>query len=140
MELSKNLAETKDYTGVKRERKIKNYRNKLMTREELITKSKTSELQFQEVLDHIAEQYHYSPTSFQNGNLKNLASENQGSAKVLYFAKLNDLPQQDTLGLFAEHYQNVLENPIGEGHQNIRQFMANGWNGVTFDADVLTAK
>lgn len=111
-----------------------------MTREELVTKSKTSELQFQEVLDHIAEQYQYSPTSFQNGNLKNSASENQGSAKVLYFAKLNDLSQEDTLGLFAEHYQNVLENPTGDGHQNIRQFMANGWNGVAFEADVLTAK
>ncbi|RKE42658.1 HopJ type III effector protein [Sphingobacterium detergens] len=111
-----------------------------MKTEELLAKSKGSQLQFQEVLDHIAEQYTYSPTPFQNGNLKNSATENQGSAKVLHFAKLNELSVADTLLLFAEHYQNVLDNPVGEGHQNIRQFMANGWDGVVFEADVLTDK
>lgn len=108
--------------------------------EELLAKSKGSQLQFQEVLDHIAEQYTYSPASFQNGSLKNLATENQGSAKVFYFAKLNNLSETDTLKLFAEHYQNVLDNPTGDGHQNIRQFMANGWAGVAFEADVLANK
>ncbi|OOG17155.1 HopJ type III effector protein [Sphingobacterium sp. CZ-UAM] len=108
--------------------------------EELLAKSKGSQLQFQEVLDHIAEQYTYTPASFQNGNLKNSATENQGSAKVLYFARLNNLSETDTLGLFAEHYQNVLDNPIGDGHQNIRQFMANGWDSVAFEGDVLASK
>ncbi|WP_104384078.1 HopJ type III effector protein [Sphingobacterium sp. HMA12] len=111
-----------------------------MKTEELLAKSKDNQLQFQDVLDHIAENYHYSPAAFHNGNLKNTATENQGSAKVLYFAKYQDLSVADTLFLFAEHYQNVLDNPTGEGHQNIRQFMANGWNGVVFDADVLSAK
>ncbi|RKO69052.1 HopJ type III effector protein [Sphingobacterium puteale] len=111
-----------------------------MKTEELLARSKENQLQFQEVLDHIAENYHYSPAAFQNGSLKNMATENQGSAKVLYFAKRHDLSVADTLVLFAEHYQNVLDNPTGEGHQNIRQFMANGWNGVVFDAEVLTDK
>ncbi|WP_293947063.1 MULTISPECIES: HopJ type III effector protein [unclassified Sphingobacterium] len=111
-----------------------------MKTEELLVKSKENQLQFQNVLDHIAANYMYSPAAFQNGNVKNAATENQGSAKVLYFAKLHNLSRADTLLLFAEHYQNVLDDPAGEGHQNIRQFMANGWNGVIFDAVVLTDK
>ena len=56
------------------------------------------------------------------------------------YAKLNNLSQEDTLKLFAEHYNAVLETPNGTDHNNIRQFMENGWNGVTFENDVLTAK
>lgn len=111
-----------------------------MKTEELLVKSKANQLQFQNVLDHIAANYTYSPAAFQNGNVKNAVTENQGSAKVLYFANLHNLSHADTLLLFAEHYQNVLDDPAGEGHQNIRQFMANGWNGVFFDAVVLTGK
>ena len=107
---------------------------------ELLAKSKNNQLRFQEVLDHIAEHYNYNPAAFQNGNLKNAATENQGSAKVLYFARLHNLSAADTLLLFAEHHQNVLDDPAGEGHQNIRQFMANGWSGIVFDADVLVDK
>jgi len=62
-----------------------------MTTTELLNKSKGSELQFQEVLAHIADQYSYSPSAFQNGTLKNSKEENQGSAKVFYFAQLNNL-------------------------------------------------
>lgn len=111
-----------------------------MKTEELLNKSKEGELQFQEVLEHIADQYNYSASAFQNGTLKNSKEENQGSAKVFYFAKLNNLSQKETLGLFAEHYQNVLDNPAGEGHQNIRQFMSNGWDAVLFEQEVLTKK
>lgn len=111
-----------------------------MNTAELLNKSKGSELQFQEVLAHIADQYIYSASAFQNGALKNSKEENQGSAKVFYFAKLNNLSQEETLGLFAEHYQNVLDNPAGEGHQNIRQFMSNGWDGVSFEEEVLVEK
>ncbi|WP_312186122.1 HopJ type III effector protein [Sphingobacterium sp.] len=111
-----------------------------MTTKELLEKSKGHHLNFQEVLDHISENYTYSPTAFQNGNLKNSKEENQGSAKVFFFAKLNNLSAEDTLGLFAEHYQNVLDNPAGEGHQNIRQFLANNWGGISFEQDVLKQK
>jgi len=111
-----------------------------MKTEELLIKSKGRELQFQEVLAHIADRYNYSPAAFQNGTLKNSKEENQGSAKVFYFAKLNNLSPEETLGLFAEHYQNVLDNPAGEGHQNIRQFMSNGWDGILFEQEVLVKK
>ena len=111
-----------------------------MNTAELLIKSKGSELQFQEVLTHIADHYSYSPSAFQNGTLKNSKEENQGSAKVFYFAQLNGLSQEDTLRLFAEHYQNVLDNPEGEGHQNIRQFRTNGWDGILFEEEVLVKK
>lgn len=107
---------------------------------ELLAKSKQQKLQFQDVLDHIANQYAYTPSSFANGDLKNAQEENQGSAKVLYFAQLNKLSQADTLLLFAEHYQNVLDNPTAENHQNIRQFMQHGWTGVVFEQRVLADK
>ncbi|HAD80214.1 MAG TPA: HopJ type III effector protein, partial [Flavobacteriaceae bacterium] len=44
------------------------------------------------------------------------------------------------LKLFAEHYQAVLETPEGTDHNNIRQFMQNGWDGVKFENEVLTKK
>ncbi|GAB2979514.1 hypothetical protein GCM10027049_13510 [Mucilaginibacter puniceus] len=53
---------------------------------------------------------------------------------------MHNLSAADTLYLFAEHYQSVLANPDGIDHQNIRQFMANGWEGVVFEAEVLKVK
>ena len=71
---------------------------------------------------------------------ENAADQNQGSAKVFAFAKLNELSKEDTLKLFAEHYQSVLDTPEGEDHQNIRQFILNGWDGVYFEGEVLISK
>ncbi|UIR57577.1 HopJ type III effector protein [Sphingobacterium sp. SRCM116780] len=108
--------------------------------QKLLTKLKKQEINFSDVLNHIESQYDHTPTAFKNGDQSNLATENQGSAKVLAFAKLNNLDQDQTLSLFAEHYESVLNDPEGNNHQNIRQFMANGWNSVSFDGDVLTKK
>ena len=77
---------------------------------------------------------------FVNGAQFNAATENQGSAKVLTFAKLEGLNQQDTLSLFAEHYASVLATPEATDHQNIRQFMQNGWDGVKFEGQALSVK
>ncbi|ENR5726451.1 HopJ type III effector protein, partial [Acinetobacter baumannii] len=41
---------------------------------------------------------------------------------------------------FAEHYASVLATPEGTDHQNIRQFMQNGWDGVKFEGQALTEK
>ena len=56
------------------------------------------------------------------------------------FAKLQGLDQAQTLSLFAEHYASVLATPEGTDHQNIRQFMQNGWDGVKFEGQALTEK
>jgi hypothetical protein len=47
----------------------------------------------------------------------------------------------ETLSLFGTYYhQDVLQNPDGDDHLPIRNFMKYGWNGVKFDEFPLTAK
>lgn len=111
-----------------------------MTINQLLTAVQQQEIQFKDILDYIEERYIYSPSGFRNGDQSNLENQNQGSAKVLFFAQLHDLSESDTLSLFAEHYQSVLANPSGTDHQNIRQFMAQGWSAVQFDRIVLEPK
>lgn len=111
--------------------------------EQLITltgKLKDHSILFKEVIEFIESRYHHQPTAFKNGDVYNEATQNQGSAKVFAFARLNNLSKEDTLYLFAEHYQSVLNNPGGGDHQNIRQFMAHGWSGVAFEGEALVQK
>ncbi|SIN64186.1 HopJ type III effector protein [Chitinophaga niabensis] len=109
-------------------------------KEQLIKKLKDNALTFKEVIEFIETQYQHQPTAFKNGEAYNEATQNQGSAKVFAFAQLNDLSAEDTLYLFAEHYQSVLANPEGTDHQNIRQFMKHGWPGIVFEGQALQAK
>ena len=97
-------------------------------------------LAFADVLALIGEQYDYQPTEFCNGELVNVAGSNEGSCKVFSFAKLHDLTEAQTLSLFGEHYRDVLADPNGSGHQNIRQFMQSGWQGIVFKGVALVAK
>jgi len=106
----------------------------------LIKRSKDNSLQFKEVIEFIETYYQHQPAAFKNGEVYNEATQNQGSAKVFTFAQLNNLSKEDTLYLFAEHYQSVLNNPTGTDHQNIRQFMIHGWPGVVFEGQALVAK
>jgi hypothetical protein len=106
----------------------------------LLQKLKDNSLQFKEVIGFIETYYQHQPTAFKNGELHNEATQNQGSAKVFTFAQLNKLSKDDTLYLFAEHYQSVLQNPDGTDHQNIRQFMIHGWPGIVFEGQALLEK
>ena len=106
----------------------------------ILEKLNNNEIIFADVLAFIDDNYNYTPTAFTNGNQENAIDQNQGSAKVLAFAQLNDYTENDTLKLFAEHYKAVIETPNGTDLNNIRQFMQNGWNGVSFENDVLTKK
>lgn len=103
----------------------------------LINKLKAELLSFKDVIDFIETRYQHTPTAFRNGEAYNEATQNQGSAKVFSFAKLNHLSKGDTLYLFAEHYKAVLNTPEGTDHQNIRQFMVHGWDGVSFEGQAL---
>ena len=92
---------------------------------------------FDESMAIINESYHYSPTSFSNGLgtdcLSNDAGTNEGSCKIFAFAKLNQLDKTQTLNLFGDFYhQDVLNDLTGNGHQNIRNFMQYGWEGIQF--------
>jgi hypothetical protein len=97
---------------------------------DLLTTLRSNTTTFAEVLTFIDTQYQHVPTAFKNGAVYNDETQNQGSAKVFAFARQNDLPAEDTLTLFAEHYQAILADPNGVNHQNIRQFMAHGWAGI----------
>jgi hypothetical protein len=106
----------------------------------LLEKLKSNSLPFKEVIAFIDTYYNHQPTGFKNGALHNDANQNQGSAKIFTFAQLNKLNKADTLYLFAEHYQAVLKTPDGADHQNIRQFMIHGWEGIIFEGEALNTK
>lgn len=107
---------------------------------QLIQQIEQGQAQFNDVIAWIAQHYMVSPTAFKNGHQTNSSAQNQGSAQVLYCAYIHDLDRDHTLALFAEHYRAVLNTPDGQDHQNIRQFMQYGWDGVHFEGKVLTAK
>jgi hypothetical protein len=98
---------------------------------------------FDETITVITENYHYQATEFSNGLnehiLVNKAGTNEGSCKIFAFAKIHHLDQQQTLSLFGDYYrQDVLNDPEGTGHQNIRNFMKYGWAGICFKGEALT--
>ena len=99
---------------------------------------------FDETIAVITENYHYQATEFSNGLnediLVNKAGTNEGSCKIFSFAKIHQLDQQQTLNLFGDYYRlDVLNDLQGTGHQNIRNFMKYGWEGVCFKGEALTA-
>lgn len=102
--------------------------------------STENELVFADVLATIDAEFDFTPSAFVNGNLQNSAEENQGSCKVFSFAHQAGLNEELTLKLFAEHYQDVLADSEGTGHQNIRQFMQHGWAKVSFAQSPLKKK
>jgi len=98
-------------------------------------------IQFKEVIAYIDEHYDFTPVKFTNGDTVNEAGQNNGSCKVFSFARLNSLSKQETLNLFGEFYrEDVLKNPEGTDHQNIRNFMQYGWDGIVFEGEALHRK
>jgi hypothetical protein len=68
----------------------------------------------------------------------NESGTNEGSCKIFAFAQLNDLSVEQTLACFGKYYrEDVLENPEGNDHGNIRNFMISGWEGVKFSCEAL---
>ena len=113
---------------------------------EFIIKIKSSEnISFDETMFNIAEHYIYHPCCFHNGlgvdKITNAAGSNEGSCKIFAFAKIHDLTEAQTLNLFGDYYRNdVLNDPHGKTHQNIRKFMKYGWEGIVFEGVALTMK
>ena len=99
---------------------------------------------FNETIAVITENYHYQATEFSNGLnediLVNQAGTNEGSCKIFAFAKIHQLGQHQTLNLFGDYYRlDVLNALEGAGHQNIRNFMKYGWEGISFKGKALSA-
>lgn len=104
-------------------------------------KSNPANVEFSQVINVITENYDYVPCEFSNGDLVSAAGTNEGSCKIFYFAKLNKLTETETLALFGQYYrEDVLGNPKGNDHGNIRNFMVTGWNAVSFVDEALAAK
>ena len=96
---------------------------------------------FKETMALIDALYDFTPTAFSNGATRNEAGQNNGSCKLFSFAKLHGLSQQQTLTCFGDYYRkDVLGNPHGTDHANIRNFMKSGWEGICFEGKALTPK
>ncbi len=96
---------------------------------------------FSEVISIIDETFQFTPTSFKNGDIVNKVGENNGSCKILAFAKNNHLSVKQTLNLFGDYYRkDVLNHPESNDHQNIRNFIKYGWEGVSFKREALKEK
>lgn len=94
---------------------------------------------FDETIAAIDEHYEFTETAFSNGSAHNESGQNNGSCKILAFAALHQLTSQQALHCFGDYYRNdVLQHPHADDHQNIRNFIQHGWQGISFDGEVLT--
>jgi len=104
-------------------------------------KQTPTEITFAETIAVIEENYNFTPTAFQNGDTHNEAGTNSGSCKLFSFALLQKLSVDETLACFGAYYfEETLGDPNGTNHQNIRNFMKTGWDGIKFEGEALTSK
>lgn len=112
---------------------IEEFKQKLFT--------KPSQITFSETMTIIDGNYDFTPTAFKNGETYNNEGENSGSCKLFAFAKLQNFDEEQTLACFGRYYfEDVLKNPEKKDHQNIRNFIKTGWDGISFKIDALKLK
>ncbi|GIZ51380.1 HopJ type III effector protein [Noviherbaspirillum aridicola] len=98
-------------------------------------------ISFNDCIAVIDAHYAFTPTAFTNGSARNEAGQNNGSCKLLSFARMQGLSEAETLACFGDYYRkDVLGHPDGSDHQNIRNFMQGGWQGVRFEGEALQPK
>lgn len=98
-------------------------------------------VQFSDTIATIDANFQFTPTRFRNGEQNNEAGQNSGSCKILSFAQLQGLNSAHTLACFGDYYRvDVLQHPSADDHQNIRNFMKYGWQGIQFDGPALQPK
>lgn len=103
--------------------------------------NKPEELSFSDTMSAVEANFDFSPTTFKNGETVNEAGQNSGSCKLFAFAQDQNLSVEETLACFGEYYRNdVLGNPEGDDHQNIRNFIKFGWEGIAFQGQALIKK
>ena len=109
--------------------------------ESTLQKIKTSpaSISFTEIIELVDSIYSFTPTAFKNGDTYNEVNQNNGSCKVFAFAQLNNLSKDQTLHLFGDYYRvDVIQNPKNDDHQNIRNFIKSGWEGIHFEGTALS--
>jgi hypothetical protein len=102
-------------------------------------------IRFTDTMAVIEANYIFTARAFNNHGLLSSNNENNGSCKIFAFAKLNQLSKQNTLDCFGQFYrEDVLKNPEGNEHMNIRTFMlapeVTPFLGITFEGEPLKAK
>ena len=119
---------------------------KKVSRKEFVQRIKATPnaTSFDKVIEFIDEEFEYTPGRFTNGVgddiIENEAGTNEGSCKIFAFGKIVGFSERDVLACFGKYYQQVVTNPNGSDHPNIRTFMRHGWKGIHFDQAVLTEK
>lgn len=116
---------------------MKNYTD---AEKEFLEQLQDSDNQFKTTLDFISEWFIFTPAAFQNGDVKNSVSENQGSCQVLALAELLKLSDQQTLHCFGEHYRDVVATPDHDNHYNLRRLVKEGRTRIIFDHFPLVRK
>ena len=66
-----------------------------------LLRSNPESIDFEQTMDIINFWYYYTPRAFSCGELASTKEENQGSAKIFSFAKLNNFDKTLTLLLFG---------------------------------------
>lgn len=95
-------------------------------------------VEFKQAIGVIDSNFTFTPTAFKNGDVDNEAGQNNGSCKIFAFAQMHNLTEAQTLAFFGKFYRHdVLEHPDNDDHQNIRNFIIHGWNGIEFSATAL---
>lgn len=98
-------------------------------------------IEFNETMDVIDDNYDFTPAKFTNGDTLNEENENNGSCKIFAFGLLNSLSEQQTLACFGRYYrEDVLAHPESNDHQNIRNFIKSGWDGIHYSSAALIEK
>jgi hypothetical protein len=95
---------------------------------------------FETVIELIDKYYEPQLLEFRNGDMLNKQGENEASAKILSYAALSELDKDTTLKLWGQYYREVVKDPHGDSHQNIRNFMKYGWEGVPFENGIAVTK
>ncbi|MDC9724532.1 MAG: HopJ type III effector protein [Gammaproteobacteria bacterium] len=99
------------------------------------------QVDFSDTMAVIEENYTFTPSSFVNGGTVNEANQNNGSCKIFAFGLLNNLSAEQTLACFGTYFRDdVLKNPEGDDHQNIRNFMSSAWGGIEMSGQPLVFK
>ncbi len=107
-----------------------------------VIKTQSHDISFDEVQQVINDNYLFQPTSFTNGlgvdRVTNAEGSNEGSCRIFSFARMHNLSEAQTLACFGDYYRSdVLGNPEGVDHANIRRFMRDGWRGIVFESVAL---
>lgn len=104
-------------------------------------KNTPKDIEFSETMAVIDANYNFTPTAFKNGDLQNEAGQNSGSCKLFAFSKLQGFTKNETLACFGKYYfDEVLKLPNATNHQNIRNFMKTGLEGLVFESEPLILK